>query len=77
MINTTQQAGGALGLAVASAVATAQITHLLPQAATATARLAGLTSGYHLGFLASAAFAAAAALVTLVAVLAGNTGEPD
>jgi EmrB/QacA subfamily drug resistance transporter len=77
LINTTQQAGGALGLAVASAVATAEITHLLPQAASATARLAALTSGYQQGFLVSAAFAAFAALVTLVAVPGGKDGEHD
>jgi EmrB/QacA subfamily drug resistance transporter len=75
VINTTQQAGGALGLAVTSAVATAQITHLLPGATTAAARLAALTSGYQLGFLASAAFAAAAALVTLIAVPSERDGE--
>ena len=75
VINTTQQAGGALGLAISSAVATAQITNLLPRAATAASRLAALTSGYQLGFLASAAFAAAAALVALIAVPGGRDGE--
>ncbi|HEY7262547.1 MAG TPA: DHA2 family efflux MFS transporter permease subunit [Trebonia sp.] len=75
VINTSQQAGGALGLAIASAVATAQIAHLLPQAATAPDRLAALTSGYQMGFLASAAFASAAALVTLIAVPGGKDGE--
>jgi EmrB/QacA subfamily drug resistance transporter len=75
VINTSQQAGGALGLAIASALVTAQITNLLPQAATAADRLAALTSGYQMGFLASAAFAAAAALVTLIAVPGGKDGE--
>jgi hypothetical protein len=75
VINTTQQAGGALGLAVTSAVATAQITQLLPRAATAASRLAALTSGYQLGFLASAAFAAVAALVALIAVPGGKDGD--
>jgi hypothetical protein len=75
VISTSQQAGGALGLAVASAMATAQITHLLPQAVTATDRLAALTSGYQMGLIASAAFAAAAALVTLIAVPGGKDGE--
>jgi hypothetical protein len=43
--------------------------------ATATDRLAALTSGYQMGFLAGAAFAAAAALVTLIAVPGGKDGE--
>lgn len=68
LINTTQQAGGALGLAVSSAVATAVTTPMLANAATAPARLDALTSGYQAGFLVSAAVAAAAALVTLFAV---------
>jgi EmrB/QacA subfamily drug resistance transporter len=75
MINTTQQAGGALGLAIASAVATAKISHQLPQAASTAARLAALTSGYQLGFVVSAAFAAVAAVVTLIAVPRGMDGD--
>jgi EmrB/QacA subfamily drug resistance transporter len=68
VINTTQQAGGALGLAVASALATARTTPLLEHAASATARLAALTNGYQVGFAASAVFAAVAALVTVLTV---------
>ena len=68
VINTTQQVGGAFGLAVASALATARTTPLLAHAASATARLAALNSGYQAGFAASAAFAAVAALVTVLTV---------
>jgi EmrB/QacA subfamily drug resistance transporter len=68
VINTTQQVGGALGLAVASALATARTSPLLAHAASATARVAALNSGYQVGFAASAAFAAVAALVTVLAV---------
>jgi EmrB/QacA subfamily drug resistance transporter len=68
VINTTQQVGGALGLAVASALATASTTPLLAHAASATARVAALNSGYQAGFAASAAFAAVAALVTVLTV---------
>ena len=47
----------------------------MTRAATAASRLAALTSGYQLGFLASAAFAAAAALVALIAVPGGKDGD--
>ena len=68
IINTTQQVGGAFGLAVASALATARTTPLLEHAADSTARVAALASGYQIGFAASAAFAAIAALVTVLTV---------
>jgi MFS family permease len=68
-------AGTYTGSILGPSLATAQITHLLPQTATATDRLAALTSGYQMGFLASAAFAAAAALVTLIAVPGGKDGQ--
>jgi EmrB/QacA subfamily drug resistance transporter len=76
LINTAQQTGGALGLAVTSALAAARTTPLLAQAATATAHLAALTSGYRIGFAASAAFAAVAALVAL-ATVPGGKERPD
>jgi hypothetical protein len=68
VINTTQQVGGALGLAIASALATARTTPLLVHAASGPGRLAALASGYQAGLSASAAFAAVAALVTVLAV---------
>ena len=68
IINTTQQVGGAFGLAVASALATARTTPLLEHAAYGTARVAALASGYQVGFAASAAFAAIAALITVLTV---------
>jgi len=68
VINTTQQVGGALGLAITSALATARTTPLLVHAASGTDRLAALASGYQAGLAASAAFAAVAALVTVLAV---------
>ncbi|MDT4891510.1 MAG: hypothetical protein QOE97_545 [Pseudonocardiales bacterium] len=72
LLNASQQLGGALGLAIFSAIATARTTHLL---STGDAAPHALTSGFHRALLASAIFLLAAAVV---AVRASNTrGEPD
>jgi MFS family permease len=67
LLNASMQIGGALGLAIFSALATARTTHLL-------ARHAALpyaqTAGYHRALLASSIFLLAAALL---AVRAPNT----
>jgi EmrB/QacA subfamily drug resistance transporter len=65
LINSSQQVGGSLGLAIAATIATAQTTRSLASGATATA---ALTAGFRLAFLAAAALAAlgAIAVVTLV-----------
>jgi EmrB/QacA subfamily drug resistance transporter len=75
LINTTQQAGGALGLAITSALAAARTAPLLQHAAGEAARLAALTSGYQAGFAASAALAAIAAGITAIAVPGGRDEE--
>jgi EmrB/QacA subfamily drug resistance transporter len=62
ILNATQQIGGALGLAIFSALATSQTDHLLGSGAGARAAAAG---GFHRALLAGAIFAAAAALVSL------------
>jgi len=77
VINTTQQAGGALGLAVASALATSRTTALLAHAATAADHLAALDGGYRAGFVTAAAFAAAGAVVAMLAVPAGQGHEDE
>ncbi|MFJ2193813.1 MFS transporter [Kitasatospora sp. NPDC087861] len=56
LINTTQQVGGAIGLALLSAIATSRT-------ATAGPTLASVNSGYQAAFLTAAAIAAAAALL--------------
>jgi EmrB/QacA subfamily drug resistance transporter len=69
ILNSSQQIGGALGLAIFSAIATSRTTHLLTGGAsihTATA------AGFHDALLAGAAFAAAAAVISLRTV---NTNE--
>jgi EmrB/QacA subfamily drug resistance transporter len=67
LLNTSQQLGAALGLAIFSAIATARTNDLL---ATRTPQLEALTSGFHRALLACSAFALAAAMIAL---RAGNT----
>jgi EmrB/QacA subfamily drug resistance transporter len=62
ILNSTQQLGGALGLAVFSALATAQTHHLL---ATGHPLESAATAGFHRALLAGAVFVAAAALISL------------
>ncbi|MGI8880273.1 MAG: MFS transporter [Jatrophihabitans sp.] len=72
LLNASQQLGGALGLAVFSAIATARTNHLL---ASRTAMPEALTSGFHRALLASSVFLLAAAVL---AVRVSNTrGESD
>ena len=73
LINTTQQVGGAAGLAVASAIAAARTAGLLhaghPPAA-------ALTAGFHSAFAVTAALALAAAAVTVVCMPAHARSRP-
>jgi predicted MFS family arabinose efflux permease len=62
LLNASQQVGGALGLAIFSAIATSQINHLL---ATHTPQAEALTSGFQRALLASSIFLLAAAVVAL------------
>jgi hypothetical protein len=70
LINTTQQVGGALGVAVASTifVSQAKAGHFTPEA---------LTSGYHWAFAALIAFAAAGAVGAFVFFRGVNVPAPD
>jgi MFS family permease len=65
LINTGQQIGGALGVAIISAVATARSTHLL---AAGSPRPNALTEGFQRGFLVGAFFAAAGVVVALLVI---------
>jgi EmrB/QacA subfamily drug resistance transporter len=62
LLNASQQVGGALGLAIFSAIATSRTTHLL---ASHTAPADALTSGFQRALLASSIFLLAAAVVAL------------
>jgi len=62
LLNASQQVGGALGLAIFSAIATSRINHLL---ASNTPPADALTSGFQRALLASSIFLLAAAVVAL------------
>jgi EmrB/QacA subfamily drug resistance transporter len=78
LINTTQQIGGALGLAILAAVANGRTSDLLENGGE---QVVALTEGFQAALLVAAAFAVAA--IVLVAALAGGTpprkasGEPN
>ena len=66
LINTSQQIGGALGLAVLSAIATSRTDDLRPPAARASS--SALTEGFQAAFLGGAAIAALGFVLTLVLI---------
>jgi EmrB/QacA subfamily drug resistance transporter len=63
LINTSQQIGGALGLAILTTVATTRTNGLLEEG---TPRPVAMTDGFSLGFWAGVAFAAVSLVATLV-----------
>src|SRR4029077_20480597 len=62
LVSTSQQLGGAVGLAIFSALATSRTNHLLAAHAT---RADALTSGFHRALLAASIFLLAAAIIAL------------
>ncbi|MFL5886723.1 MAG: MFS transporter [Thermoleophilaceae bacterium] len=74
LLNASQQVGGALGLAIFSAIATSRINDLL---ASHASQAEALTSGFHRALLASAIFLAAAALVGLRVNNTRGEDEPE
>jgi EmrB/QacA subfamily drug resistance transporter len=68
LLNTSQQVGGALGLAVLTTIATSRTNHLM---ASHHARGQSLTLGFHLGFLGAAAFV----LLGIIAAATIGTGR--
>jgi EmrB/QacA subfamily drug resistance transporter len=73
VVNTAQQVGGALGLAVLATLAASRTNDLLAQGRGAVASLAG---GYNLGFSAAAAIVASAAILALL-ILRPTDVAPD
>jgi EmrB/QacA subfamily drug resistance transporter len=65
LINTSQQVGGALGLAVLATIAT---SHTESAEASGTSSLQALTDGFQYAFLGGAAFAAVGFVLTLVLI---------
>lgn len=75
LLNTSQQVGGALGLAILSTIATTQTTNVLagdPRAGLGHA----LVAGFHQAFLAGVFFAVAGAVVAFVTI-SRNIGRAD
>jgi len=73
LLNASQQLGGALGLAIFSAIATSHTTHLL---AAHTPPVDALTSGFQRALLASSIFLVAAAAVALRATNTRGEQQP-
>jgi EmrB/QacA subfamily drug resistance transporter len=65
LINTNQQIGGAIGLAILTTISTTRADNLLDRG---VPRPEALTEGYALAFWVAAAFALAGAIVTIVAL---------
>lgn len=72
VFNTAQQIGGALGLAVLAALATARTDHRL---AAGRSQPAALTSGYHLAFVVAACLLGAATVVAAVMLRTPSGGD--
>jgi EmrB/QacA subfamily drug resistance transporter len=73
LLNTSQQVGGALGIAIAGSVAA---THAKSLLLTGHSPGAAFTAGYALGFWVIAGFSAAAVIVALLALGPRVTAEP-
>jgi EmrB/QacA subfamily drug resistance transporter len=63
LLNAGQQVGGALGLAILTAVSTSRTTHLAPSGPRDPHFVSALVDGWSLGFLVGAAFLALSAIV--------------
>jgi hypothetical protein len=73
LINTSQQIGGALGVAILSTVSTSRTEHLLAGGESAAD---ALTSGFALSFWVAVGFAAAALAATLTMIRREELAEP-
>jgi MFS family permease len=71
LINTSQQVGGALGLAILSAIATARTNHVI--AGGGHSQGFALTAGFQTAFLVGAAFTLAAAVLTAVMISSSDS----
>ena len=78
LFNTSQQVGGALGLAILSTLAASQTSQLLGSAAPSLAvRDSARTSGYHVAFAVGAAMLLAAFVVLAVTVRKQDVEQID
>ena len=74
LLNTSQQVGGAIGVAIASTVAISHATHLLHNG---SSKAAALTSGYALAFWVIAGISAAGIVAALVLIRDVEAPAPD
>ena len=74
LLNTSQQVGGAIGVAIASTVAISHATHLLRGG---TSQAAALTSGYALAFWVIAGISAAGIVAALALIRDVEAPAPD
>ena len=74
LLNTSQQVGGAVGVAVASSIAVSRATHLLH---TGSSQAAALTSGYSLAFWVIAGISAAGVVAALTLVRDSEVVEAE
>jgi predicted MFS family arabinose efflux permease len=79
LINTSQQVGGALGLAILASIATGRTDQAMTAAGGNPAALpAALTDGFRLAFTVGAGFAIAGALLAMVLIAGGGPrGEAE
>ena len=78
LFNTSQQVGGALGLAVLSTLAASRTSHLLPHgAATIAVRASALTKGYHVAFAVGALMLVAAVVVLALTIRKRDVEQID
>jgi MFS family permease len=74
LVNTTQQVGGALGLAVLATLSTTRSDNLL---AAGESQSSALTSGYHLAFVIAAGLVIAATSLALTVLKPGSAFEEE
>ncbi len=74
LLNTSQQIGGALGLAVLSTLATAQTTSSLENG---TDNANALVDGFHIAYIAGAAFLAAGAILLALMLKRSDVEQID
>jgi EmrB/QacA subfamily drug resistance transporter len=78
LFNTSQQVGGALGLAILSTLATSRTSHLLHgRHVSVGVHASALTKGYHVAFAVGAAMLAAAALVLALTIRKRDVEQID
>jgi predicted MFS family arabinose efflux permease len=74
LVNTTQQVGAALGVAVLSTLAASRTSHLL---ASGRPAVEALTGGYHVAFAVGATLAAAALLLAAILLRPAHSSSGD